>query len=98
MSGVAGAYFKVMTNTMIITLGLFLFCDMDLFACCLFVVYQAIKRNEKKNVKPVEVKKQRWVSFFISRPYISFIIVATVGDCHLVYSSAAGNWFFARDG
>ena len=32
MSGVAGAYFKVMTNTMIITLGMFIFCNMDLSA------------------------------------------------------------------
>jgi multidrug efflux pump subunit AcrB len=37
MSGVAGAYFKVLTDTMIITL----ICsfDLDLITCCLFVAY-----------------------------------------------------------
>jgi multidrug efflux pump subunit AcrB len=36
MSGVAGAYFKVLTDTMIITL-ICSFCNLDPITCCLFV-------------------------------------------------------------
>jgi Cu/Ag efflux pump CusA len=43
------------------------------------VIYLLLTRSpndisKKKIEKPVEVKKQRWVSFFIHRPYISYII------------------------
>ena len=76
MSGVAGAYFKVMTNTMIITLV----CSFFVTWIFLPVIYLLFTKSpnevsKKKIEKPVEVKKQRWVSFFIHRPYISFIIV-----------------------
>lgn len=76
MSGVAGAYFKVMTNTMIITLV----CSFFVTWICLPVIYLLLTREKKertkrKEEKPHEVKKQKWVSFFIHRPYISFAIV-----------------------
>lgn len=75
MSGVAGAYFKVMTNTMIITLV----CSFFVTWICLPVIYLLLtrhKKNEKKKKeKPVGVKKQEWVSFFIHKPYISVIII-----------------------
>jgi CzcA family heavy metal efflux pump len=76
MSGVAGAYFKVMTNTMIIILV----CSFFVTWIFLPVIYLLLTKSpneisKKKIEKPVEVKKQRWVSFFIHRPYISFIIV-----------------------
>jgi CzcA family heavy metal efflux pump len=79
MSGVAGAYFKVMTNTMIITLV------SSFFVTWIFlpVIYLFLTRHKKevrtkKVHKPVEVKKQRWVSFFIHKPYISIIIMAAL--------------------
>jgi CzcA family heavy metal efflux pump len=80
MSGVAGAYFKVMTNTMIIILV----CSFFVTWIFLPVVYLLLTRPKKvtaakKIEKPVEVKKQKWVSFFIHRPYISFIIVILLG-------------------
>jgi CzcA family heavy metal efflux pump len=80
MSGVAGAYFKVMTNTMIITLV----CSFFVTWICLPVIYLVLTRNKKektkkKEEKPVEVKKQGWVSFFILKPWISFIIIAFLG-------------------
>jgi CzcA family heavy metal efflux pump len=82
MSGVAGAYFKVMTNTMIITLV----CSFFVTWICLPVVYLLLTKEKpdtskttKAEAKPQEVKKQRWVSFFIQRPYISFIIIAAFG-------------------
>jgi len=78
MSGVAGAYFKVMTNTMIITLV----CSFFVTWLCLPVIYLFLTRTKKENEAknkslPVHnVKRQQWVSFFIRRPYISFIIIA----------------------
>jgi CzcA family heavy metal efflux pump len=71
MSGVAGAYFNVLTNTMIITL-----------VCSFFVTWLGLpvvfllfsrKKKIKKHIKEVTVKPRSWVSFFILRPWISFI-------------------------
>ncbi|MFL5788552.1 MAG: efflux RND transporter permease subunit, partial [Flavisolibacter sp.] len=80
MSGVAGAYFKVMTNTMIITL----ICSFFVTWLCLPVIYLLLTKNKKpdtnvKEEKPHEVKKQKWVSFFIHKPYISLLIIAVLG-------------------
>lgn len=82
MSGVAGAYFKVMTNTMIITLVSSFFVTW----ICLPVIYLLLTREmpdtaktKKTETKPHEVKKQKWVSFFIHKPYISFFIIALFG-------------------
>ena len=80
MSGVAGAYFKVMTNTMIIILV----CSFFVTWIFLPVIYLLLTKAKKETAtasveKPVAVKKQKWVSFFIYRPYISFIIVALLG-------------------
>src|SRR3954467_7729205 len=77
MSGVAGAYFKVMTNSMIITLV----CSFFVTWLMLPVIYLLFTREGKsknakaKTEKAHAVKKQKWVSFFITRPYISFIII-----------------------
>jgi CzcA family heavy metal efflux pump len=75
MTGVAGAYFKVMTNTMIITLV----CSFFVTWIGLPVIYLLLTRNKphKVNVKEEthEVKRQRWVSFFILRPVMSIIII-----------------------
>jgi CzcA family heavy metal efflux pump len=81
MSGVAGAYFKVMTNTMIITLVCSFFVTW-IFLPIIYLVLTGKKKNDagkKKTEKPVTVKKQPWVSFFIYKPYISFIIVVFLG-------------------
>jgi CzcA family heavy metal efflux pump len=86
MSGVAGAYFKVLTNTMIITLV----CSFFVTWIGLPVIYLLLtkQRNTTKVNKPhkaVEVKKQRWVSFFIHKPYISVIImVLLAGSIYLI--------------
>jgi CzcA family heavy metal efflux pump len=76
MSGVAGAYFRVMTNTMIIILV----CSFFVTWIFLPVIYLLLTKSpnegsNKRIERPVEVKKQKWVSFFILRPYVSFIIV-----------------------
>jgi len=85
MSDVAGAYFKVLTNTMIITLV----CSFFVTWICLPVIYLLLTKNKsvnslkKKNIKAHAVKSQRWVSFFIRKPYLSFIIIA--GLAWLIY-------------
>jgi CzcA family heavy metal efflux pump len=81
MTGVAGAYFNVMTNTMIITLV----CSFLVTWICLPVIYLLFSRKPKtlnaprKIQKAHLVKKQRCVNFFIRRPYISFIILLAFG-------------------
>ena len=77
MSGVAGAYFKVLTNTMIITLV----CSFFVTWIGLPVIYLLLSKHKPNSpvaVKEEEhhVKKQRWVKWFILRPYVSLIIVA----------------------
>lgn len=75
MSGVAGAYFKVMTNAMIITLV----CSFFVTWILLPVIYLLL--TKKEDDKPVRnkskhiVKEQKWVSIFIKRPWISFLII-----------------------
>ncbi|HMC86995.1 MAG TPA: efflux RND transporter permease subunit, partial [Chitinophagaceae bacterium] len=78
MSGVAGAYFKVLTNTMIITLV----CSFFVTWIGLPVIYLLLSKEQKKNtfkeIKPHPVKSQRWVSFFIKLPVISIVIIAAL--------------------
>lgn len=74
MSGVAGAYFKVMTNSMIITLV----CSFFVTWIILPVIYLLFTKNSKEwksKIKPHHVKEQRWVGFFIRKPYLSFTIM-----------------------
>ena len=74
MSGVAGAYFKVMTDTMIITLV----CSFFVTWILLPVIYLLLSRkNETGKLKNAhEVKKQAWVQFFVAKPWVSLIFVA----------------------
>ncbi|MBB5437404.1 CzcA family heavy metal efflux pump [Pedobacter sp. AK017] len=74
MTGVAGSYFQVMTNTMIITL----ICSFFVTWIGLPVVYLLLTRDaglntvgKKREMHPV--KTQKWISYFIHRPYISMI-------------------------
>jgi len=76
MSGVAGAYFKVLTNTMIITLV----CSFFVTWIGLPVIYLLLTRKKKNNTakdahEEHHVKKQKWVSWFILRPWFSLAIV-----------------------
>jgi len=78
MGGVAGAYFNVLTNTIIITLV----CSFFVTWLGLPVVYIMIS---KLPLKPPKFKEQdisfsknrKWVSFFIQRPVISVVIILT---------------------
>lgn len=76
MSGVAGAYFKVLTDTMIITLV----CSFFVTWIGLPIIYLLLTgKRSRKSQKPEKahpVKRQRWVSFFIFRPWISLLLMA----------------------
>ncbi len=77
MTGVAGAYFKVMTNAMIITLT----CSFFVTWIALPIIYLLLsprerKHKRKKQIEAHTVKNQKWVTFFIRRPALSLVFVA----------------------
>ena len=77
MTGVAGAYFKVMTGTMIIALV----CSFFATWLLLPVVYLLLpeERKKKNNLqKPHEVKEQKWVRYFIRRPLFSLVLMGVL--------------------
>jgi len=79
MTGVAGAYFKVMTNTMIITLV----CSFAVTWIILPVIYllfapSARSAGHSQTKLPRAPRKGRWVYFFIRRPLLSLILVASL--------------------
>lgn len=73
MSGVAGSYFKVLTDTMIITL----ICSFLVTWLLLPVIYLWLSPKKaflsKKEDVNHEVKKQKWVSYFIEKPVLSIV-------------------------
>lgn len=80
MSGVAGSYFKVLTDTMIITLV----CSFFVTWLLLPVVYLLVTRNEnshsvnRPDLQSHEVKTQNWVAYFIEKPMISITFCAVL--------------------
>ncbi len=73
MTGVAGSYFQVMTNTMIITLV----CSFFVTWIFLPVIYLLLtKGSDKANSTKIEIvhdlKPQNWIRYFIIRPYLTF--------------------------
>jgi len=79
MSGVAGAYFKVMTNTMIITLVSSFFVTWIGLPVIYLLLTKDKQGNNMRHAKTHEVKQQQWVSFFIHRPVISIIMAVVLG-------------------
>ena len=69
MTGVAGAYFKVMTNTMIITLV----CSFFTTWIFLPVIYLVLSKttHARKRQEAHLVKEKKWVRFFITKPVLS---------------------------
>jgi CzcA family heavy metal efflux pump len=83
MSGVAGAYFKVLTNTMIITLV----CSFFVTWIGLPVIYLLLSRRRRnaRPMRPHPVSRQRWVAFFIRRPWLSILfMLALAASVYLV--------------
>ncbi len=72
MSGVAGAYFKVMTDTMIITLvSSFLITWIGLPV--IYILFSKEKHSIKSSEK--SFKQKNWIYFFIRKPWISAVFV-----------------------
>jgi heavy metal efflux system protein len=73
MTGIAGAYFKILTMTMIITL----LCSFLVTWIGLPVVYLLFSFNRSHAVKPVshKIKTHQWIRFFIARPYLSILLI-----------------------
>lgn len=73
MTGIAGAYFKILTMTMIITLV----CSFFVTWIGLPVVYLVLSFNRSpiRNPEIHKVKTHKWIQFFISKPYISWILI-----------------------
>ncbi len=72
MGGVAGAYFKVMTDTMIISLV----CSFFVTWVGLPVVYILFSREEHSiREESKQLKQRNWVYFFIKRPVISGMFI-----------------------
>ncbi len=76
MTGVAGAYFKQLTDTMIITL----ICSFFVTWIGLPTIYVILSRRKplpkKESEKAHHVPRQKWVKWLILRPYVSLILVA----------------------
>src|ERR1700730_8588249 len=75
MTGVAGAYFKVLTDTMIITLV----CSFFVTWIGLPVIYLILSRKRRRRGKmpaPVHVRNQRWIAVLIHRPLVALLLVA----------------------
>jgi CzcA family heavy metal efflux pump len=90
MTGVAGAYFKVLTDTMIITLV----CSFFVTWIGLPVIFLLLTPKPKfkdlakaKHTEPHLIKKQRWVSFLILRPYVALIIIAALAAIIVIIPS-----------
>jgi CzcA family heavy metal efflux pump len=73
MTGVAGSYFQVMTNTMIITL----ICSFFVTWIALPVIYLLLTKdaffNSRQSVIIHKVPDQRWVYYFINKTWISYV-------------------------
>jgi CzcA family heavy metal efflux pump len=73
MSGVAGAYFKVMTDTMIITL----ICSFFATWILLPIVYLLLSsgKEKEKNLQHHDVKERKWVGFFMRKSLFSYAFI-----------------------
>jgi CzcA family heavy metal efflux pump len=74
MSGVAGAYFKVMTDTMIITLVASYFVTW----IGLPVIYILFSKEVHNIGQSKKVKQRNWISYFVHRPVFSVIFSVVV--------------------
>lgn len=75
MGGVAGAYFKVLTNTMIITLV----SSFIVTWLALPVIYLLFLGNDKNVIKKnKEIKSAKWVIYFINKPIYSILFISVL--------------------
>ncbi len=76
LGGVAGAYFNVLTNTMIITLVCSFFVTW-IGLPVIYIWFSNIRSlfPEKKNTDIRTIKTRNWVSFFLRRPILSVLFI-----------------------
>lgn len=72
MTGVAGAYFNIMTQTMIITLAASFFVSWLILPVIYLLFFG---KSQEKHLKPVELHQQNWVMFFVRKPIIAIVMV-----------------------
>jgi CzcA family heavy metal efflux pump len=83
MSGVAGAWFNVMTQTMIITLTASFFITWIGLPVFYLVFFP---KTTQKHRKSRELKKRNWVGFFIRRPAIAIgLVIASLATMYIIY-------------
>ena len=86
LTGVAGAYFKILANTMMITL----ICSFLVTWIGLPVIYLLLsgkRKSEKQETALNERKSGKWISFFILRPVISFaFVLALIASVYYISS------------
>ena len=73
MTGVAGSYFQVMTNTMIITLVCSFFVTWIGLPVIYLILTKDSSSNSVKSSVTHQVHQQKWVYYFIQRPWISYL-------------------------
>ncbi len=71
MTGVAGAYFGILTETMIITLAVSFFVTW----LGLPVIYLLFSKKKQKETKAHQFKERKWILFFIKNPFISYLFI-----------------------
>jgi CzcA family heavy metal efflux pump len=90
MTGIAGAYFKILTETMIITL----ICSFFVTWIGLPVLYLLLSGNQSSTRTSVkhDVKTRKWLEFFIIRPYISvaFILLMILSIIYIIPKLSTG--------
>lgn len=79
MTGIAGAYFRILTETMIITLV----CSFFVTWIGLPVIYLLFSGKKPVTMSDVHgVKTKKWIEFFIERPWVSgvfaFLMIASI--------------------
>jgi CzcA family heavy metal efflux pump len=80
LGGVAGAYFNVLTNTMVITLVCsFLVTWLGLPVVYIWFSELRLLFPERKNEQKKLTKTRNWVSFFIKRPVLSILVILCLG-------------------
>jgi CzcA family heavy metal efflux pump len=77
MGGVAGAYFKVMTDTMIITLVCSFFVTW-IGLPMIYILFSVEKHSVKESLK--SVKSRKFIYFFIRKPYLAggFVLLLVI--------------------
>jgi CzcA family heavy metal efflux pump len=88
MGGLAGAYFKVLTNAMI----LILVCSFFVTWIGLPVIYLLLTKKGSSLGKHKEVKKRNWVYFFIRKAWIStaFIVILIAFSYYIIPKLPSG--------